>query len=181
MSADSDDRFHRDIVPLTDDVGRLARRLVRQHVDAEDLVQETMLRAYRGLGGFQDGTNPHAWLYRILYNTWISGYRARERRPPEQLTGEFTDRHLARHNHCSSPSRSAESEALGDGDDSAVAAAFKSLPRNLRQSVYFADVEGLPYNEIARLMDCPVGTVMSRVHRGRHRLRALLAPIAANP
>jgi RNA polymerase sigma-70 factor (ECF subfamily) len=176
LSSESDHRFHRDIVPLAEEISRVARRLVRQHGDAEDLVQETMLRAYRGLGGLQDGTNPQAWLHTILYNTWISGHRARQRRPLEQLTGEFTERQLAIGNRRSSThSRSAESEALGDAEDSAIAAAFRSLPCKLRHTMYFADVEGLPYTEIATIMDCPLGTVMSRVHRGRRRLRTLLA------
>jgi RNA polymerase sigma-70 factor (ECF subfamily) len=176
LTTECDHRFHRDIVPLADEVGRHARRLARNHADAEDLVQETMLRAYRGLGGLQDGTNPQAWLHTILYNTWISSFRARQRRPLEQLTGDFTDRQLAISNHrSSSHSRSAESEALGEGaGDSAIAAAFKSLPWQLRHAMYFADVEGLPYTEIATIMECPVGTVMSRVHRARRRLRTLL-------
>jgi RNA polymerase sigma-70 factor (ECF subfamily) len=176
LNAESDHRFHREIAPLADEVGRLARRLARHHADAEDLVQESMLRAYRGLGGLQEGTNPQAWLYTIVYNTWISAHRARQRRPLEQLTGEFTDRQLAAGNRgLSAHSRSAESEALGDAGDSAIATAFKSLPTQLRHTMYFADVEGLPYAEIARIMKCPVGTVMSRVHRGRRRLRTLLA------
>ena len=177
--SDSDDRFCRDIVPLTSEIGRLARRLARSQVDAEDLVQETMLRAYRGFGGYRDGTNPRSWLCKILYNTWISSCRARQRRPLEQLTGEFTDQQIARGYQCSSSSsRSAEAEVLEACGDSETVSAFKSLPAEQRHAVYLADVEGLRYHEIARIMACPIGTVMSRVHRGRHRLRTLLATVA---
>ena len=166
-------------MPLTSEIGRLARRLARSQVDAEDLVQETMLRAYRGFGGYRDGTNPRSWLCKILYNTWISSYRARQCRPLEQLTGEFTDRQIAQGYQCSSSSsRSAEAEVLEACGDSETVSAFKSQPAELRHAVYFADVEGLRYHEIARIMARPIGTVISRVHRGRHRLRALLATVA---
>jgi RNA polymerase sigma-70 factor (ECF subfamily) len=173
--SDPDARFQRDIMPLTFEFGRIARRFVRSQVDAEDLVQETILRAYRGFHGYRDGTNPRTWLYTILYNTWVSNYRALQRRPAELLTGEFTDRQVARgHQGSSSSSRSAEAEFLESCGDSEVAMALKTLPAEQRDAVYYADVEGLRYHEIATMMACPVGTVMSRVYRGRCRLRTVL-------
>ena len=119
-----------------------------------------MLRAYRGFGGYRDGTNPRSWLCKILYNTWISSYRARQCRPLEQLTGEFTDRQIAQGYQCSSSSsRSAEAEVLEACGDSETVSAFKSQPAELRHAVYFADVEGLRCHEIARIMARPIGTV----------------------
>jgi RNA polymerase sigma-70 factor, ECF subfamily len=135
--------------------------------------------AYRGFGEYQDGTDPRSWLYKTLYNMWISSHRAFQRRPLEQLTSDFTDGQLARgYQWSSSSSRSAEAEVLEMCGDSETVLAFVSLPSDVRHAVYLADVEGLRHHEIARIMACPIGTVTSRVHRGRHRLRTLLSTVA---
>jgi RNA polymerase sigma-70 factor (ECF subfamily) len=172
-------RFEHDAIPL---MGRLfggALSMTRDRRDAEDLVQETMLRAYKGFRSYREGTNLKAWLYRILANTWISTCRMKRRRPAEYSVDQITDRQLAAYTaHAPGGLRSAEVEALESSPDAEIKAALDTLCEDFRITVYFADVEGLPYKEIAAIMNTPLGTVMSRLHRGRRQLRALLSTLA---
>jgi RNA polymerase sigma-70 factor, ECF subfamily len=152
-----------------------ALRLTRNPADAEDLVQETYLRAYRGFGGFTEGTNLRAWLYRILTNTYINSYRAARRRPEIADVEDVEDLYLYhRLTPDGVPSRSAEEEALASFTDDEVKAAIESLPDVFRIAVLLADVEGFSYKEIAEITDVPIGTVMSRIHRGRRALQKAL-------
>jgi RNA polymerase sigma-70 factor (ECF subfamily) len=152
-----------------------ALRLTRNPADAEDLVQETYLRAYRGFGGFSEGTNLRAWLYRILTNTYINSYRAARRRPEVADVEDVEDLYLYhRLAGDGSSSRSAEEEALASFTDDEVKAAIESLPDAFRIAVLLADVEGFSYKEIAEITDVPIGTVMSRIHRGRRALQKAL-------
>jgi RNA polymerase sigma-70 factor (ECF subfamily) len=172
-------RFERDAVPLLSGFYRQALKLTHDHADAEDLLQETAARAYVGFHGFRDGTNLGGWLYRILLNTHISSYRKQQRRPVQWLTEEITDgQMIAEAIHSSSGLRSAEDQALDLLADDDIVSAMLALPEMLRTAVYYADVEGLRFKEIAELTDVPLGTVMSRLHRGRRRLRRLLAEVA---
>jgi RNA polymerase sigma-70 factor (ECF subfamily) len=167
-------RFVRDVLPLVDQLYRAARRYTRTTADAEDLVQETMAKAYAGFHTFTAGTNVRAWLFRILTNTWITSYRTAQRRPDEVLAADLTD---MRPSAAGSPSAElAVLEAMGDDE---VRDALQALPEGQRLVVYYADVEGFRYKEIAAILDMPVGTVMSRLHRGRANLRALLSDVAA--
>ena len=160
-------RFEREAIPLLDRLYGGARRMTRRSADAEDLVQDTMLKAYTGFRSFQQGTHLQAWLFRIMHNTWISDYHKSRRRPTEHFGGAITDRQ--RFLIC----RSAEAEALEALPDSEIVEALHALPPNLRMTVYYADVCGHPYKEIAQIMGIPAGTVMSRLHRARRRLRML--------
>ena len=172
-------RFERDALPLLDMLFNGALRMTRSRADAEDLLQDTMMRAYAGFRTFQQGTNLKAWLFRILNNQRINTYRKKQRQPPEFLADEITDFQLASSaGHSSTGLRSAEVEALEALPDTEIRAALKALPEEFRMAVYYADVEGLVYKEIAAIMDIPYGTVMSRLYRGRHRLRTLLADVA---
>jgi RNA polymerase sigma-70 factor, ECF subfamily len=154
-----------------------AMRMTRNRADAEDLVQETYLRAYRGFGGFEQGTNLKAWLYRILTNTYINSYRAKKRRPDESDLEEVEDLYLYRRIgglEAAMAGRSAEDELLDRFSESEVKAAVEELPENFRMAVVLADVEGFSYKEIADILDIPIGTVMSRLHRGRKALQKRL-------
>jgi RNA polymerase sigma-70 factor (ECF subfamily) len=152
----------------------MAARMTRNHADAEDLVQETYTRAYASFHQFRDGTNLKAWLNRILTNVFISSYRKKQREPVLTSAG-IQDWQLARvQSHTASGLRSAEEVALDHMPDARVIGALRQLPEHFRIPVYLADVEGFGYREIAAIMRCPVGTVMSRLHRGRRRIRELL-------
>jgi RNA polymerase sigma-70 factor (ECF subfamily) len=172
-------RFERDAIPMIDELYASARRLTRCRADAEDLLQDAMLKAYADFASFQPGTHLRAWLYRIMHNTWINAYHKNRRRPIENLSAEIADWQLiAHHRHAATPLRSAELEALEALPDNEIARALSGLPNKLQAVIYHADIEGLHYREIADIAEIPLGTVMSRLHRGRRLLRELLADVA---
>ena len=154
-----------------------AMRMTRNPSDAEDLVQETYLRAYRGFEGFREGTNLKAWLYRILTNTFINTYRAKKRRPDQVDLDDVEDFYLFRRLgglESAEANRTAETEVLDALPDAEVKEALESLPEQFRMAVILADIEGFSYKEIAEILDVPIGTVMSRIHRGRKQLQRRL-------
>jgi RNA polymerase sigma-70 factor (ECF subfamily) len=158
-----------------------ALRMTRNPSDAEDLVQETYLKAYRAFGTFQEGTNVKSWLYKILTNTFINSYRARRRRPVETELEEVEDLYLYRRLgglEAAAVGRSPEDLVLDRLTDSEVKAALESLPEQFRLAVLLADVEGFSYKEIADIVGVPIGTVMSRLHRGRRALQKALHTFA---
>jgi RNA polymerase sigma factor (sigma-70 family) len=168
-------QFARQAEPHFAVLSRGSRRLTRNAADAEDLLQDTLLHAYAGFRSFQEGSNLRAWLFRILYNRWVSTHRARQSRPSEILADELTERDV--------PARSAEAEVLDVLPDNDIRVAFAALPVGFREAVYYADIEGYTYAEAAAILGVPQGTVMSRASRGRQRLRialAHLAPLAAD-
>jgi len=169
--------FAEQAMPFMDSLYAAAMRMTRNRADAEDLVQETFLKAYRGFGGFQEGTNLKAWLYRILTNTYINVYRAKKRRPEETDLDDVEDLYLYKKLSSSDASalgRSAEDELFDLFTDDEVKAAIEDLPEQFRMAVLLADVEGFSYKEIAEILDIPIGTVMSRLHRGRKGLQKRL-------
>ncbi|MCU1372510.1 MAG: polymerase, sigma-24 subunit, subfamily [Ilumatobacteraceae bacterium] len=169
--------FTEQAMPLMDSLYSGALRMTRNPADADDLVQETYLRAYRGFGGYQDGTNLKAWMYRILTNTYINSYRAKQRRPDETDLDEVEDLYLYRRLgglEAARSGRSAEDELMDTFSEAEVKTAIEELPENFRMAVLLADVEGFSYKEIAEILDIPIGTVMSRLHRGRKALQKAL-------
>jgi RNA polymerase sigma-70 factor (ECF subfamily) len=169
------ERFERDVLPLLPSLYGAAMRMTRNPSDAEDLVQDTYLRAYRGFASFKEGTNLKAWLYRILTNSFINTYRKKQREPqivdgPEDIDEWYLYDRLGGR----SVEVSAENEVLDQIPDADVKAALESLSENFRLAVLLADVEGFSYKEIAEIMDVPIGTVMSRLHRGRKALEKAL-------
>jgi RNA polymerase sigma-70 factor (ECF subfamily) len=169
-------KFEHDVVSMRDSLYRHAYRLSGNHEDAEDLVQETMMKAYKAFHTFRVGTNLNAWVFRILTNTFINTYRKNKRQPARCSTDEVTDRGLAKVYAHAIPNRmrSSEDQALDLLPDNDIKAAMEALPPQFRDVVYYADVEGFRYMEIATIMNTPRGTVVSRLRRGRLRLRALL-------
>jgi len=171
------ERFERDVVPVLGQLYRVALRMTHNPADAEDLVQEVTTRAYAALHQLRPGTSPKAWLHRILANTFATGYRKRRREPQRGYDGDFPEWLLAA-GSLAPTARSAEAEALDLLADSEILRALRDLPEDFRMAVYLADIEGYAYKEIAEIMGTPVGTVMSRLHRGRGRLRKQLAAYA---
>lgn len=168
-------RFERDALPFLDQLYSAALRMTRSPADAEDLVQETYLKAFAAFDSFAEGTNLRAWLFRILTNTFINNYRKKQRQPFSESADELTDGELLGiETRLPGGTRSAEVEALESLGDEEVIAALSALPPDFKMAVYLADVEGFPYREIAEIMDTPIGTVMSRLHRGRKLLRDAL-------
>jgi len=168
--------FERDAMPMAAQLYAAAMRLTRNPSDAEDLVQETFLKAYRAYHTYQEGTNLKAWLYRILTNTFINNYRRDSRRPQEVELGDLQDLYLYRSlaNGAGGSTRSAEDQLLDGLVEDDIRRAVEELPENYRLPVLLADLEGFSYKEIAQILDIPIGTVMSRLHRGRKALERAL-------
>ncbi len=168
-------------MPLMDQLYSAALRMTRNAADAEDLVQETYMKAYRGYERFNEGTNLKAWMYRILTNSYINRYRAKQRRPDESDIADVEDMYLYRRlgGEHSDMGTSAEESFLNSVTDDAVKAAIEAIPENFRIAVLLADVEGFAYKEIAEILDVPIGTVMSRIHRGRKALEKQLHDFAS--
>jgi len=177
MAADAN--FERDSLSHLDALYNFALYLTRHPSEADDLVQETYLRAFRGFSGFQEGTNLKAWLYRILTNSFINTYRKKQREPKTAEGPDDIDEwYLFDRLGSRSTERSAEEDVLDRIPDADVKAALESLSENFRLAVLLADVEGFSYKEIAEIMDVPIGTVMSRLHRGRKALEKALYGVA---
>lgn len=173
-------RFEDEALPLLDQLYGAALRMTRNPTDAQDLVQDAYIKAFQAFASFKPGTNLKAWMYRILTNAYINNYRKAQRRPAESSGEDLTDWQMAETaSHHSTGLESAEVEALKNIPDTRIQDALMGLAEDYRMVVYYADVEGLPYKDIAEIMDTPIGTVMSRLHRGRKQLRAKLKDVAA--
>lgn len=172
-------RFTTDALPLLDQLYGAAMKMTRNPQDAQDLVQETYLKAYAAFSSFEEGTNLKAWLYRIMTNSYINTYRKRQREPYLGAVDDLEDWQLGGAESATAMSaRSAEAEAIDRTPATVVTQALNALPEDFRLAVYLADVEGFSYQEIADIAEVPIGTVMSRLHRGRTRLRQALGEYA---
>lgn len=169
-----DERFDREALPFMRELYGAALRMTRNPSDAEDLVQETFLRAYRGFAGFEEGTNIRAWLHRILSNAFINTYRKKQRQPQTVSDEEVPEWYLYEKLSASGAEPSAEARVIEALPDEDVQAALDAIPEQFRVAVLLADVEGLSYKEIAEVLEIPIGTVMSRLHRGRRALEKAL-------
>jgi len=178
QTPDRHTRFEQDVVPFMGQLYPAALRMTRNVSDAEDLVQETVAKAYAAFHQFTLGTNLRAWLHRILANTFISSCRKKRHEPAAALGAFFDEDWHDGTGPLSQPALSAEAEALERLADSDILRALRDLPEEFRVTVYLADIEGYPYKEIAEIMGTPIGTVMSRLHRGRGKLRERLAGYA---
>jgi RNA polymerase sigma-70 factor (ECF subfamily) len=173
------DLFEAQALPFLDQLYAAAMRMTRNPSDAQDLVQETFVKSFASFKQFEQGTNLKAWLYRILTNTFINTYRKKQREPYQGTIDDLEDWQMGgAESTTAMSSRSAEAEAIDHLPDSAVKDALQSIPEDFRLAVYFADVEGFSYQEIAEIMKTPIGTVMSRLHRGRRLLREMLVGYA---
>lgn len=173
-------RFERDALPLLDQLYGAALRMTRNPADAQDLVQDAYIKAFQAFRSFKPGTNLKAWMYRILTNTYINEYRKQQRRPQESSADEMTDwQQVDALSHTPDGLASAEIEALKRIPDQRIIDALMDISEDYRMVVYYADVEGFAYKEIAEILDIPIGTVMSRLHRGRKALRKKLKDVAA--
>jgi len=171
---DREARFEREVTPLMGQLYPAALRMTRNPSDAEDLVQETLAKAFAAFHQFQPGTNLRAWLHRILANTFINNYRKKRREPVQDLGADLQDDSHVGGDPLLPPAQSAEAEALEQLADSDILQALRELPAEFRVAIYLADIEGYPYRQIADMMGIPIGTVMSRLHRGRAKLKQRL-------
>jgi len=171
------DTFAEDAMPFMNQLFATAMRMTRNRADAEDLVQETYLKGYRAYERFEAGTNLRAWLFRILTNSYINTYRKKQRRPHQTDLADVQDLYLYRRlggDELAAIGRSAEDELFDQITDSDILEALEDLPDQYRTAVLLADIEGFAYKEIAEILDIPIGTVMSRLHRGRKKLQEQL-------
>jgi RNA polymerase sigma-70 factor, ECF subfamily len=173
-------RFERDVLPFAGQLQRAALGMTRNHLDAEDLVQDTLVRAYAAFHQFTPGTNLRAWLYRVLATTYLNTCRKRRREPDQSPRGDLDDLQVPV-DRLAQPIRSAEAEALERLPGSDIMQALRGLPAGFSAAIYLADIEGYPYKEVAEILGIPIGTVMSRLHRGREKLREKLAGHARGP
>jgi RNA polymerase sigma-70 factor (ECF subfamily) len=180
LSTSDKQRFQEEAMPLLDSLYAGALRMTRNPADAEDLVQDTLLRAYRAFDRFEPGTNLKAWLFRIMTNAYINTYRKKQREPQKVSQDEVEDFDLYRElkDHDPSLSETPETIVLDSLVDSDITEAIDDLPEQFRLAVVLSDVEGFSYAEIAEIMDVPLGTVMSRLHRGRKALQKRLWELA---
>lgn len=170
----SRERFERDVLPMLPNLYSAALRMTRDPTDAEDLVQETYLRAYRGFGGFEEGTNLKAWMYRILTNTFINSYRKKQREPATVSGDDLEEWYLYDKLGETAVEASAEATVIESIPEAEVKAALENLPESFRMAVWLVDVEGFSYKETAQMLGVPIGTIMSRLHRGRKSLEKAL-------
>ena len=180
LNVEEKERFELEALPLVDSLYGAALRMTRNPADAEDLVQETMLRAYRAFDRFEAGTNLKAWLFRIMTNAYINTYRKKQREPQKVSAEKVEDFDLYQElkNHDSQFGETPETIVLDSLVDSDILEAIEDLPEQFRLAVVLSDMEGFSYAEMAEIMGVPMGTVMSRLHRGRKALQKRLWELA---